>query len=323
MDLPMIEKPQKLLDFALSRGRKEASMYPKQKTLFYTIKGKEIGRIDVVSEYIIEKLEKAVTNFPNVEELDPFNRELYECIINVDKTRQSLALIFSSAKIIKNLRRNTIIELKEMRYVFGNEKKALTVSKKFLGRLSSIMKNLNAPIELYNDSTKKLRELPKIDTTQECYILAGFPNAGKSTLMNKITESKPKIAPYPFTTQGLNVGFFTKKFLPIQVIDTPGLLDRPIKERNKIELKAIAAFQYLKGTILFVVDPLSDLKAQINLFNETKKLFSDKPIWIVITKNDIASNEQIENTKNAFLGQKIILEGQGLNNLKEELLIKK
>lgn len=323
MDLPMIEKPQKLLDFALSRGRKEASLYPKQKTLFYTVKGKEIGRIDVISEYIIEKLEKAVTNFPNVEELDPFNRELFECIIDVDKTRQALASIFSSAKIIKNLRRNTIIELKEMRYVFGNEKKALTVSKKFLGRLSSIMKNLNAPIELYNDSTKKLRELPKIDTTQECYILAGFPNAGKSTLMNKITESKPKIAPYPFTTQGLNVGVFTKKFLQIQVIDTPGLLDRPIKERNKIELKAIAAFQYLKGTILFVVDPLSDLKAQINLFNETKKLFSDKPIWVVITKNDISSVEQIEETKQAFLGQKIILEGQGLNNLKEELLLKK
>ncbi|HNV00865.1 MAG TPA: 50S ribosome-binding GTPase [archaeon] len=323
MDLPMIEKPQKLLDFALSRGRKEASLYPKQKTLFYTIKGKEIGRIDVVSEYIIEKLEKAVTNFPNVEELDPFNRELYECIIDVDKTRQALASIFSSAKIIKNLRRTTIVELKEMRYVFGNERKALTVSKKFLGRLSSIMKNLNAPIELYNDSTKKLRELPKIDVTQECYILAGFPNAGKSTLMNKITESKPKIAPYPFTTQGLNVGYFTKKFLQTQVIDTPGLLDRPIKERNKIELKAIAAFQYLKGTILFVVDPLSDLTAQVNLFNETKKLFSDKPIWIVITKNDIASKAEIEIVQKSFEGQKIILEGQGLNNLKEELLLKK
>lgn len=319
----MIEKPQKLLELALNRGRKEAATYPKQKTLFYTIKGKEIGRIDVISEYIIEKLEKAVTTFPNVEELPPFKRELFECIIDVDETRKALASIFSTAKIIKTLRRNTLIELKEMRYVYGNEKKALTVSKKFLGRLSSLMKNLKKPIELYNDSTKKLRELPKINTEEECYILAGFPNAGKSTLMNKITESKPKIAPYPFTTQGLNVGFFTKKFLEIQVIDTPGLLDRPIKERNKIELKAIAAFQYLKGIILFVVDPLSDITAQINLFNETKKLFSDKPFWIVITKNDIASKSEIEIVQKAFEGQKIILEGEGLNNLKEELLLKK
>jgi len=206
-----------------------------------------------------------------------------------------------------------------MKYVYGGEKKGLNVSKTFLGRLSSIMKKLNEPIEVYNDATKKLRELPKIDTTQECYILAGFPNAGKSTLMNKITESKPKIAPYPFTTKGLNVGYFTKRFLQIQVIDTPGLLDRPIKERNKIELKAIAAFQYLKGTIIFVVDPISNLKSQINLFNEIKKLFSDKPIWVVITKNDLATNEQIEDAKNSFVGQKIILEGKGLNNLKEEL----
>ncbi len=323
MDLPMIEKPQKLLDLALNKGRKNAATYPKQKTLFYTIKGKEIARIDVVSEYIIEKLEKAVTTFPNVEELPSFTRELFECIIDVDETRKALASIFSTAKIVKTLRRNTLIELKEMKYVYGNEKKALIVSKRFLGRLGSLMKNLNKPVELYNDSTKKLRELPKIDVNEECYILAGFPNVGKSTLMNKITESKPKVAPYPFTTQGLNVGFFTKKFLQIQVIDTPGLLDRPIKDRNKIELKAIAAFQYLKGTILFVVDPLSDLNAQINLFAETKKLFSNKLIWVIITKTDLASKDQVEEAKNSFVGQKIVLEGEGLNNLKEELLVKK
>lgn len=75
----------------------------------------------------------------------------------------------------------------------------------------------------------------------------------------------------------------------------------------------------MKGTIIFVVDPISNLKSQINLFNEIKKLFSDKPIWVVITKNDLATNEQIEDAKNSFVGQKIILEGKGLNNLKEEL----
>ena len=71
------------------------------------------------------------------------------------------------------------------------------------------------------------------------------------------------------------------------------------------------------------MDPLSDITAQINLFNETKKLFSDKPFWIVITKNDIASKSEIEIVQKAFEGQKIILEGEGLNNLKEELLLKK
>jgi nucleolar GTP-binding protein len=138
--------------------------------------------------------------------------------------------------------------------------------------------------------------------------------------MNKITDSKPEIAPYPFTTKGLNVGHFMKKYMPIPVIDTPGLLDRPLHERNKIELKAITAFQHLKGTILFVVDPLDDLEKQKNLFAEMRKLFTNQGVIIVINKTDIAPPEWIEKAKEAFKDYSIIIEGNGLNNLKEELL---
>lgn len=311
----MIEKPEVLLNAAFGRARKAAAIYPKQKTKFYTVKGKEIAKIDVSGEYLITILEKTVTRFPNIETLDPFYRELYECIIDVDATRKALSSLLSVARLLKKIRVTSIVSLKELRYDNDNEK-IFKISKSFFGRTSSLVNGTKKSIELYNETVRKLKELPRINSQEECYIFAGLPNVGKSTLMTKITDSKPKIAAYPFTTKGLNVGHFERKHLPIQVIDTPGLLDRPLGERNSIELKAIAAFQYLKGTIIFVVDPLDDIIKQKNLFAETKKLFYDKKFILVINKTDIAKKEQVEEVKKAFEGTDVILEGNELNNLK-------
>lgn len=320
MNFKTIDTPDKLLNSAFSRARKSASQYKKQKTPFYTLKGKEIAKIDVSAEYLIEKLLLIVTDFPSIDKLPDFYRDLFKFIIDINKIRKSLSNLSSVAKVIKNIRREKIVALKELQFETNSRTKAKKISNEYFGRVSSLIKSLGKDIDFYNESIKKLKELPSIKTDEEVYLIAGLPNVGKSTLLSKITESKPKIASYPFTTKGLNVGLFFKKYVPIQVIDTPGLLDRPISARNNIELKAISAFQYLKGTIIFVVDPLQEIIEQKNLLNELKKLFSDKGFIIVINKTDLVNETELEKVKKAFSEHYVILEGQNLNNLKEELL---
>ena len=138
--------------------------------------------------------------------------------------------------------------------------------------------------------------------------LVGYPNAGKSTLLSRISAAKPKIADYPFTTIIPNLGVVnvdaTKSFI---AADIPGLIegahqgtglgDKFLKhiERTKIILHII------DGSIIKKEDPLSTFRA----INKELKNFSEKltkkPQIITINKCDLLSvQEDISYLKDAF-----------------------
>lgn len=77
-----------------------------------------------------------------------------------------------------------------------------------------------------------------------------------------------------------------------QIIDTPGLLDRPLSERNETERQAIAAMRHLKGVILFLVDPTGHcgypLEDQLKLLSDIKR-WLEMPVVVAYNKSDIQS----------------------------------
>lgn len=82
----------------------------------------------------------------------------------------------------------------------------------------------------------------------------GFPNVGKSSFINKITRADVEVQPYAFTTKSLYVGHTDYKYLRWQVIDTPGILDHSLEERNVIEMQAVTALAHLRACILYFLD---------------------------------------------------------------------
>ena len=56
------------------------------------------------------------------------------------------------------------------------------------------------------------------------------------------------------TTKQLHLGHFEHRRRIYQMVDTPGLLDRPMLERNNIELQAIAALEHLGDILIFLLD---------------------------------------------------------------------
>jgi len=158
--------------------------------------------------------------------------------------------------------------------------------REFYGRISSVIKQIKNELEYLEYARKILRSFPNIKTDLPTVVLAGYPNVGKTTLLKALTGSAPKIASYPFTTLNLMLGYAKG----IQFVDTPGLLDRPLGKRNKVEVKAILALKHLTRTIIFVLDPSETagytLKQQLNLLEQIKEKFKMKFI-IVSSKTDL------------------------------------
>lgn len=109
--------------------------------------------------------------------------------------------------------------------------------------------------------------------------------------MNKITRADVEVQPYAFTTKSLYVGHTDYKYLRWQIIDTPGILDHSLEDRNVIEMQAVTALAHLRACILYFLDPSEQcghsLEEQVKLFNSIKPLFSNKPLIIVANKCDI------------------------------------
>lgn len=101
---------------------------------------------------------------------------------------------------------------------------------------------------------KHLSRLPSIDPTARTLIVTGYPNVGKSSFVNKVTRADVEEAPYPFTTKSLFVGHMDYRWVRWQVIDTPGILDHPLEQRNAIEMQAITALAHLQCAVLFFLD---------------------------------------------------------------------
>lgn len=143
-----------------------------------------------------------------------------------------------------------------------------------------------------------MNRLPSIDPTDRTLILCGFPNVGKSSFMNKITRANVDVQPYAFTTKSLFLGHMDYNYIRWQVIDTPGILDHPLEERNTIEMQSITAMAHLQAAILYFIDLSGQctytIEEQLSLFRNIHPLFVGKPLFLVCTKRDVLKYEELD-----------------------------
>jgi len=129
--------------------------------------------------------------------------------------------------------------------------------------------------------------------------LIGFPNAGKSTLLQAISRARPKIASYPFTTLNPHIGIVNYSDLThLAVADLPGLLPGAHKNHGL----GIAFLRHIErcSVLLFVLDmgqqepwkQLDDLKFELNQYEPG---LSSRPAAIIANKMDL------DESKNNFL----------------------
>jgi nucleolar GTP-binding protein len=118
---------------------------------------------------------------------------------------------------------------------------------------------------------------------------------GKSALVARLSSAEPEVASYPFTTKAVTVGHFYYKRHAYQMVDTPGILDRPFAERNPIELRALAAIDNLTHVLLFLIDPSetcgTPVEEQEALLEGVRAHYVDAEMIVVETKADLMKRE--------------------------------
>lgn len=127
--------------------------------------------------------------------------------------------------------------------------------------------------------------------------LVGFPNAGKSTLISKISAAKPKIADYPFTTLEPNLGIVRyKDFQSFTVADIPGIIEGAHQGKG-LGIKFLRHIERTK-ILLFLIDVTSAnyQKDFDTLYNELKKFSKklvDKKILVSLSKSDLVDDKTL------------------------------
>jgi GTP-binding protein len=129
--------------------------------------------------------------------------------------------------------------------------------------------------------------------------LLGMPNAGKSTLISAISNARPKIADYPFTTLHPNLGVV--RVGPEQsfvVADVPGLIEGAsdgagLGHQFLRHLQRTRLLLHLVDMAPFddSVDPVAQAKAIVNELKKYDKALYDKPRWLVLNKLDMVGSD--------------------------------
>ena len=194
-----------------------------------------------------------------------------------------------------------------------------------LGRMMTIIKRQKASLSYLEEVRKHLARLPSIDPNTRTLIVCGYPNVGKSSFMNKVTRADVEVQPYAFTTKSLYVGHMDYRYLRWQVVDTPGILDHPLDERNTIEMQAITALAHLQCSVLYFIDISEQcgftIAAQVALFESIKPLFANKQLIIVVNKIDVVAFESLPLESRALidgLASSAGVEVMQMSNVSEE-----
>lgn len=152
--------------------------------------------------------------------------------------------------------------------------------------------------------------------------LVGYPNAGKSTLLRRLTDARPKVAAYPFTTLTPILGTLIGTNRHIVIADIPGIIDGAHMGKGLgIEfLRHIERTRLLLYVLDITQDPVNQFTALQDELREYNPLLLQKPYIIAINKIDLVPD--YDTLKEQFPKAHFIsaLKGIGIDELRATIM---
>ncbi|KAM5584548.1 nucleolar GTP-binding protein 1-like [Rosa sericea] len=281
------------IDIILSRTQRQTPTVVHEGSAIDRVRKFYTRKVKYTQTNFHEKLYTIIDEFPRLEDIHPFYGDLLHVLYNKDHYKLALGQINTARNLTSKIAKDYVKLLK-----YGDSLyrcKSLKVAA--LGRMCTVIKRTGPSLAYLEQIRQHMARLPSIDPNTRTILICGYPNVGKSSFINKITRADVDVQPYAFTTKSLFVGHTDYKFLRYQVIDTPGILDRPFEDRNIIEMCSITALAHLRAAVLFFLDISGScgytIAQQAALFHSIKSLVMNKPLIIVCNKTDLQPLEGI------------------------------
>ncbi|OMP05162.1 hypothetical protein COLO4_09008 [Corchorus olitorius] len=275
------------VDIILSRTQRQTPTVVHKGYAISRLRQFYMRKVKYTQQNFHEKLSTIIDEFPRLDDIHPFYGDLLHVLYNKDHYKLALGQINTARNLISKIAKDYVKLLK-----YGDSLyrcKSLKVAA--LGRMCTVIKRIGPSLAYLEQIRQHMARLPSIDPNTRTILICGYPNVGKSSFMNKVTRADVDVQPYAFTTKSLFVGHTDYKYLRYQVIDTPGILDRPFEDRNIIEMCSITALAHLRAAVLFFLDISGScgytIAQQAALFHSIKSLFMNKPLIIVCNKTDL------------------------------------
>ena len=261
--------------------------------------------LDVLMKALTVPLTNVIKGYPKtLKELHPFEATVANLTV-IARVKSGYPHLYDILSKVATLRKETSLLSKQ----YASEANRAHSIKEALQILETGKDELRALFETSSSSKclsdlyemqKILRRIPVIELETPTVVLVGSPNVGKSSLVRKLSTGTPEVNDYPFTTRGVTVGHIIddRGLVPfrMQVMDTPGLLDRPENLRNEMEKLTYASMAHLPTAVIFVIDPTglagekSSLEAQLNVRKHLRQRFPKRPWLDVVSKVNILTS---------------------------------
>ncbi|KAJ8904635.1 hypothetical protein NDN08_001153 [Rhodosorus marinus] len=298
--LPSIKPPEKLLKKALKVA--EVQEIPKRRKRHKTYKDvhrlNERHKIMTLRSMLVEPLDRDLKLFPKEQSLHEFERTVVQLCMNAENLKKYECyddLLERASELQRRLHNHAKLQQEAVQNASTRLDMTRIRQETFLSMKNSYANSLRLLLDLQSISGT-LRRLQIPDVKLPTVLISGAPNVGKSSLVKKLSTATPEVSSYPFTTRQIIMGYFRIQNSTFQMMDTPGLLKRPLSERNDIEKLAIASLQHLQSVIVYVIDLTEDcgmsVEDQLELRRDMKEQFlkPEQP-WIdVLSKNDLKAS---------------------------------
>jgi nucleolar GTP-binding protein len=284
--LPTVLLEEEVLDKAFSRSKKAADRVDDPDRVFRV--RKQMNRMvqtaaDVISTTFLD----TVNTWPSLDQSPQFDVSMIDACVGCDDYRHHLSMLQWGGKQVLNIAGQNSKKIVRT----GRTELMHDARREAYGRICSILRRVGPSLTWLSESREVLKRLPTVDQLLPCIVVCGAPNVGKSAFISALSSGNMEVNHYPFTTRQIHVGHFVHRRLQFQLVDTPGLLDRPLEKRNDIELQAIAALENIGSLVLFLMDESeicgTPIEEQQHLLEDVQKLLPGTDLMIVTSKADL------------------------------------